>query len=212
MKINAVITKKPRIMARNEKLDMFDRSLLLIFAFMLISILAGAIIYRIKSNLFSSAVFESFVAFSTDVTGKSFFEAFSGFFAADLSVLIIITLLGVSAFGRIPILAAAVFRVLGIGALGAYLFDKFASAGLKYFLTVLLPGRVFMFFALLLSVQNCFQTGRKARLILTGKSTETIDFKIYLLRNTVAAVVFAAAAMTDTLLLRFVSGHFLPEL
>ena len=42
--------------------DMFDRSLLLIFAFMLISILAGAIIYRIKSNLFSSAVFESFVA------------------------------------------------------------------------------------------------------------------------------------------------------
>ena len=102
--------------------------------------------------------------------------------------------------------------MLGIGALGAYLFDKFGSAGLKYFLIVLLPGRVFMFFALLLSVQNCFQTCRKARLILTGKSTETIDFKIYLLRNTVAAVVFAAAAMTDTLLLRFVSGHFLPEL
>ena len=212
MKINAVITKKPRIKAQSDKFDMFDRTLLAIFGAMFISVIAGAIVYKIKSSSFSPAVFDMFVAFSTDITGKSFFEAFSGFFAADLSILVIITIFGVSAFGRVPILATAVFRVFGVGALGAYLFDKFGFAGLKYFLIVIIPGRLFMFFALLLSVQNCFQTCCKTRRILNGNSTESINFKFYLLRNAVAAIIFVVAALTDTLLLRFVSGHFLPVL
>ncbi len=212
MKINAAIAKKPRIRAQSDRFDMFDRTLLAIFGAMFISVISGAIVYKIKSSAFSTAVFDTFAAFSTDITGKSFFEAFSGFFTADLSMLIIITFLGVSAFGYVPILATAAFRVFGVGALGAYLFDKFGFAGLKYFLIVIIPGRLFMFFALLLSVQNCFQTCCKTRKILNGTSTESIDFKFYLLRNAVTAIIFVAAALTDTLLLRFVSGHFLPKL
>lgn len=211
MKINAVISK-PNINRRINELDSFERSLFAIFAIMLTSILAGALAYKTKSSFFESAVFESFVAFSTNLTGKSFFEAFSGFFAVDLSVLIILTLLGVSAFGEIPIISSVFFRVLGIGTLGAYLFDRFDSSGFKYFLLIILPGRIFMFFALLIAVQNCFQTSRKVRHILNGNSTETVDYRVYLIRNVIALSIFALGSLTDTLLLRFVSQHLISEL
>ena len=212
MKINAVITKKPRIKLQNFEFNLVNRSLFFIAGIMLLSILSGALIYKLKSEVIKASVFEMFVAFSTDVTGKSFFEAFSGFFAVDLSVLVILSLLGTSAFGRFPILIAAAFRTFGIGALGAYLFDSFGSAGLKYFLIIILPGKIFMFFALLLSVQNCFQTSRKVNLYTLERSTEKIDYKIYAARNAVALVVFALSSVIDAVLLKFLSGYFLPSI
>lgn len=212
MKINAVITKRPRTTMSKERLDVFDRTLIAIFGIMLVSVLSGALVYRIKSNFFDSAVFDSFVAFSTDLTGKSFFEAFSGFFAVDLSMIAILTILGTSSFGRVPILATAAFRVVGVGVLGTYLFDKFGVTGLKYFLAVIIPGRVFMFFALLLSVQNCVQCCNRIRLALKGENVKAVDYKVFLLRNLVAAALFALAALVDALLLKFASQHFLPQL
>lgn len=211
MKISAVITKKPRIKMRELKLNFSDRTLLLIFSVMLFSIIGGAVSYRIKSALFKTAIFDSFVAFSTDLSGKSFFEAFSGFFAVDLSALIVFSILGTSVFGELPILIATVFRTIGIGALGAYLFDSFALEGFKYFLIIILPGKILMFFALLLTVQNCFQMSRKIRINSTGKSNEFPDLKIYLIRNSVAMVIFALSAVTDTFLLRFLSQYFIPN-
>lgn len=212
MKINAVITKKPRINKRAIKLTLTDKTLVAIAGIMLISIISGALAYKTKSEFFKTSIFDSFVAFSTDISGKSFFEAFSGFFAADLSVLLVVTILGTCAFGRIPILMATAFRTVGIGTLGAYLFDSFGFDGAKYFLIIILPGKMLMFFALLLCVQNCFQTSRKMRMLATGKTTETVDFKIYTLRNAVAAVVLALSATLDTVLLRFFSQYFLPKL
>ena len=212
MKINAVITKKPRIKMQGVRLTLTDKTLIIIAFSMLISIVSGALIYKAQSELFKNSIFDAFVAFSTDLSGKSFFEAFSGFFAVDLSVLLVLTVLGVSAFGRVPILALAVFRVVGIGTLGAYLFDSFGSAGFKYFLLVILPGKAFMFFALLLTVQNCFQTSGRIKLLSNGKLSETLDLKIFIVRNSVAAVIFALSAVIDTILLKFVSQYFLPDI
>lgn len=212
MKINAVITKKPRIKMQGMRLNFIDRSLFAIAAIEFFSIISGALIYKLKSGLFKTSVFDVFVEFSTNLAGKSFFEAFSGFFAVDLSVLLLLTILGVSAFGRFPILLTAAFRVLGIGALGAYLFDGFGIEGFKYFLVIILPGKAVMFFALLLSVQNCFQTSRKVRLMSIGKDTEGLDYRIYIFRNIIAGAIFALSAIIDTTLLCSLSQHFLPNL
>lgn len=212
MKINAVITKKPRINVRAMKLTLTDKTLIAIAGVMLTSIICGALAYKTQSEFFKTSIFDLFAAFSTDISGKTFFEAFSGFFAVDLSVLFVMTILGTCAFGRIPILITTIFRTIGVGMLGAYLFDCFGFDGIKYFLIITLPGKILIFFALLLSVQNCFQTSRKMRLLVLGKTTETVDLKIYMLRNAVAAVVFALAATLDTALLRFLSQYFLPEL
>lgn len=211
MKINAVITKKPLIKFNRAKLSLVDKNIISIASIMFLSIVSGSLIYKFKPEVFKESVFEMFVAFSTDLSGKSFFEAFSGFFAVDLSVLIILSILGASTLGGFPILAAAAFRTLGIGAIGAYLFDSYAFAGLKYFLAVILPGKGFMFFALLLTVQNCFQTSRKIRLITLKKSNEEIDYKIYALRNATALVFFALSSVIDTLLIKYVSQYFMPD-
>lgn len=212
MKINAVITKKPRIKLQSVKLDFVNKTLFLIAGIIFLSIISGALIYKLKSEVIKASVFEIFVAFSTDVTGKSFFEAVSGFFAVDLSVLIILSILGTSAFGRVPILVVTAFRTLGIGALGAYLLDSFGVDGFKYYSIVILPGKAFMLFALLLSVQNCFQTSRKLKLYTLEKSNEKVDYNIYIARNSVALIIFALSALIDSLLLKYVSQYFLPNI
>ncbi len=211
MKINAVITKKPQIKMHGNRIKNADKALVAIEAVMLLAILCGGLLYRFKSDIFKTPLFESFVAFSTDLSGKSFFEAFSGFFITDLSVLLILSILGTSAFGRIPILITAFFRMSGIGSLGAYFFDSFAFSGIKYFLLVILPGKTFMFFAMLIIIQNCFQTAQKMRLAANIEITEKVDFKLYLLRNTIAAALLAVSALIDTALLKLLSQHLLPS-
>jgi len=89
LKINAVITKKPHIKMQGMRLNFIDRSLFAIAAIEFFSIISGALIYKLKSGLFKTSVFDVFVEFSTNLAGKSFFEAFSGFFAVDLSVLLL---------------------------------------------------------------------------------------------------------------------------
>lgn len=212
MKINAVITKRPSLSNEKRKIEEVDRNLLAIASIMMLSIVSGALIYRFKSDVFSDGIFKYFVAFSTDLSGKSFAEAFSGFFAVDLSVLLLISVFGVSAYGRVPILLTVIFRLLGIGALGSFLLDKYSAEGIKFFLAVIVPGKLFMLFALLLSAQNCFQTSKLTKQAIDGKNTEEISLKLFWLRNIVSAAIFLISALVDTLALRFLSPLFKLEI
>lgn len=212
MKINAVITKKPIQANEKRKIEDVDRNLLAIASIMMLSIISGALIYRFKSGAFSDGIFNYFVAFSTDLSGKSFAEAFSGFFAVDLSVLLLMSVFGVSAYGRVPILFTVIFRLLGIGALGSFLLDKYSGEGMKFFLAVIVPGKLFMLFALLLSAQNCFQTSKLTKQAVVGKNSEEISLKLFWLRNIVSIVIFSISALVDTLTLRFVSPLFKLEM
>lgn len=208
MKINAVFLKKSGVRRTGFHVGDAERSLLLIFAVILLSVIFGALAYTVNRNAFGGEIWNCFVSLLTNANGKSFIEIFSGFYIIDLFVLLLLTVFGSSSFGFLPTIITVAFRSVGIGTIGAYLFANYSFVGLKYYLLVIMPGKIVLFFGLLLAAQNCLRTSKKTKQIIDGKTGETIDRKLFFFRNAVCGAFFALSALTDTCLMYFLSGKF----
>lgn len=208
MKINAVFIKKPAIKRVGIKADESYRSLLLIFLVILISMVCGALAYCINRNAFSGELWNGFVRLMTDKSRKSFSEIFSGFYSIDLLVLILLSVFGSASIGFFPTIITVAFRTAGIGTIGAFLFVNHYLIGLKYYLLVIVPGKLLLFFGLLLAAQNSIQTSRKVKQITDGKTNEKIDKKLFAIRNGVCAAIFALSALVDAALIYLIPAEF----
>lgn len=208
MKINAVFLKKSGAKRTGFTAGDTEKSLFLIFAVMLLSVLLGSLAYTLNRNAFGGEIWNCFVSLLTNANGKSFIEIFSGFYIIDLFVLLLLTVFGTASFGAFPTVITVIFRTSGIGTIGAYLFSNYSFDGLKYYLLLILPGKVILFFGLLLAAQNSLRTSKKTKQIIDGKTGETIDRKLFFLRNAVCGAIFALSALVDTFLMYFLSGKF----
>lgn len=208
MKINAVITKKPALKKPNFKSLKIDTNLLIIAITIALSTLLGSFLYNIESPTFTSELFKQFLRFTTDYKGKTFVETFCGFYVMDLLYLLLVTIFGLSAFGRIPILSTVICKTIGIGSLGAYFLDCFAEKGFEYYALIIMPGTIIMLFATLLSAQNCFFTSKVTKALIEKKESSQLNIKLYLMRNSVSAIIFAFSSLIDTLCLRVFAKYF----
>ncbi|MGN1195036.1 MAG: hypothetical protein ACI4SB_06095, partial [Acutalibacteraceae bacterium] len=91
-----------------------------------------------------------FFSFSTDFSGKSYIEILSGFLSVNIIYYCIITVMGTSALGEIPIILLTFLQAMGIGSLTSYLFTSYGIRGFEYFLLVLFPGKVVLLIGSLL--------------------------------------------------------------
>lgn len=208
MKINAVFLKKSGVRRTGFHTDDAEKSLILIFAIMMVSVIFGALAYTLNRNAFGGEIWNCFVSLLTNTNGKTLIEIFSGFYIIDLFVLFLLTVFATASFGSFPAIITVFFRTVGIGTIGAYLFANYSFTGLKYYLLIILPGKVILFFGLLLAAQNCLRTSKKTKQIIDGKTVETIDRKLFFFRNAVCGAIFALSALTDTCLMYFLSGKF----
>ncbi len=208
MKINAVFLKKQKTGHIRVRAGEADRSLLTVFSVIILSMLCGALAYSLNKNAFSGELWNAFVSYMTNKNGKSLIELFSGLYIIDLFTLLLLTIFGTASFGFAPAIATIIFRTTGIGTIGSYLFSNYTFVGLKYFYLIILPGKIFLFFGLMLAAQNCLQTGKKIKLIVGGKTSDSVDKKLFLFRNTVSAIIFALSALTDALLMYCASSSF----
>lgn len=206
MKINAVFLKKPGIKYRRAGISEADKSLIVISAVILASIFAGALAYALNRNAFGGELWNGFFSLFTNANGKSFVELFSGFYVIELFTIILLSVFGTASYGQLPAIAVIILRTVGIGTIGAYLYDNYLSVGFKYFSVIILPGKLLLFFGLLLAAQNALQTSKKTKQCIDGKTGETVDRKLFMLRNGVCAVIFALSALLDAALMYFASG------
>lgn len=209
MKISAVFLKKPKRKKLRINASETDKSLLIIFLTILLSIICGAMAYIFNRDAFGGELWNAFVSYLTNRGGKTFAELFSGLYIINLFTLILLSIFGTSSFGLIPTLTTVIARTLGIGTIGAYLFMCYSFTGLKYYYMVILPGKVLMLFGLLLAAQNSIQTSRRINQALDGKTGENVDKRMYTIRSLVCAIIFAVSALIDTLLIIFASEKFI---
>lgn len=208
MKINAVFLKKQKTGHIKVRAGDADRSLLAVFSVITLSMLCGALAYSLNKNAFGGELWNAFVSYITNKNGKSLIELFSGFYIIDLFTLVLLSIFGTASFGCAPAIATIIFRTTGIGTIGSYLFSNYSFVGLKYFYLIILPGKLFLFFGLMLAAQNSLQNGKKIKLIVDSKTGDSVDKKLFLFRNTVSAIIFALSSLTDALLMYCASGNF----
>ena len=196
MKISAVI--------RNPSRDLFNtinenKSSVQSTAIIVLGIIFGVLLYVFNSESLTRDLFEYFVSFTTDFSHKNKPEIFSGLLLPDLIYLIIMIILGTSAFGTPVVICINLVNSMGLGMLITYIYDNFALKGIEYSLLVLLPGKFLLVLAMILLTQNSVVTSKSIRELVHTKSDRVVDFKKYTIRSVVILAIILLSALIDFL-------------
>lgn len=221
MKISAVFSKKDisafgfpknklndKTKHTKQKLTLSDKLLLISGAVILSGITVGVLLFRTNSTYMSGELCKYFLSFSTDFSGKSFLEILSGFLSVNLIYYCIVTVMGTSALGDLPVALATFLQATGIGALTSYLFTTYGIRGFEYFLLVLFPGKVILLIAGILLSQNCIKSVIQIRSSLKQTSHEKYDLKLYLIRSLFILVIVVLSCLVDSVTVKLFAPLF----
>ena len=219
MKISAVFPKKrdkikplkaegtPKAILKY-KLTLSDKLLLVSGLVIMLGIMTGVLLFRTNSSYMSGELCKYFLSFSTDFSGKSYIEILSGFLSVNIIFYCIMTVMGTSALGEIPIILMTFLQATGIGSLTSYLFTSYGIRGFEYFLLVLFPGKVVLLIGSLLLTQNCIKSVIQIRQGLKQASHEQYSLKLYLIRSLFILAIIIASCLIDSVTIKLFAPLF----
>lgn len=185
-----------------------DKALISAFFAALTGVLTGALIYGFKLNNTNNPLFDLFISFNTDFTGKSQAEIFSGIAISVLVYFLALFLSGTSFTGKYLCIFATFFKMLGIGAFISFLYVKYGLKGLEYVLLVFFPGKTILFFSSLFMTKNSFDMSNNVKNGIYEKGSSTDFIKTYYLRSMIILFVFLLSAVVDFVTIKVFSPLF----
>lgn len=206
MKVNAVITK-PKIIGKGSHLSPSKISLLISCFAIFFGIIFGSLIYILNPNFISEGIMKYFISFSTEFSGKTFIEIFSGNFSANMPYYFLCVIFGTCALGAVPVTAATFVKSLGIGVLSAYIFGVYELRGLEYYLLTIFPGKIIFMMAMIILSQICVTSSQQIKKAIKNQNSE-FDKNIYYKRCLVIFALLTVSALVDSVMVKCFSSLF----
>lgn len=195
---------KPEKTRKNRTTDFLDeknRVLLLIIS--IISILAGAFVYRFIPNDDITAEFDSMLNLfnSADWTKILLY-----FLQADLVYLLISFFIGTSYIGAVLSALPIIFKCIYIGYQSGYLYNEFELKGVLYCLVLLYPCYVITTSSLIFACDESIYMSRYLYGAITNKNTANdISVRLYLLRYLILFVINLVCIAINSVIVCFIA-------
>ncbi len=195
---------KPEKTKRNFASDLLNeknRVLLLIIS--IISILAGALIYRFFPN--------NEIASEIDIMLKSFNSAdfiqiFLLFFQADLIFILISFFIGTSYIGAVLSPLPIILKCIFIGYQSGYLYNEFELKGVLFCLVLLYPCYVITTASLIFACDESIYMSRYLYSAITNKNTaNNISVRLYSLRYLILFVINLVCIAVNSAIVCFIA-------
>lgn len=203
MKINAVIAPK-RIRLKNTEL-LQNKSTIITFLLLVVAVVAGVLFYSLFNELLNENLCASFTAFSELVAEKSKPEIFSGLLLSIFIYLLLVFLFSTSVIGAPFIYILSFLKLMGLGAVVAYIYSAFGLKGIEYCLLVLLPGKFFLILAIMILTDSAVHLSRSIRL---KDSDNVIEYKIIFARFILVFIIATLSVLIDYATCIFFSSLF----
>lgn len=137
------------------------------------------------------------------------FSLFSASFASGFIFLLVVFLLGISAWGFFALPAVPLFKGFGFGLSTGYMYGAYGFYGVLYNLLIILPGAFIAALVIIVMSKDSFRFSWELMMSMRGfKNDISGEFKLYIIRIFWALLILAGSSIADMLLSLIFSGLF----
>lgn len=193
MKISAVISsdliKKERYIK--------DKTLLLCFAVIASGLVSGTFIYLFAKEALNAEILDAFLSYFTSFSHKTKIEIFSGMLIANLPYILLVIVLGTSAYGSVFIAIFSFIKIAGLGILSAYFYSEFALKGVEYSLLVFFPGKFMLILSVLFMMHYSINNSIHISRLIKGEYKTENSSSLYSVKTATAVMMFILSSLFD---------------
>lgn len=151
MKINAVILRKDKIKSIRHLSDNRNKQIFLT-VYLSVFVLAGIILFIYLKEKSAGTVNLSFNEYIQFIKTESKPVVFMGLLSGNISFFVLIIFLSSNLFGKPLIYILCALKISALSFVVTYLYNTFQIKGIEYALLVLLPGKLLLILAIILSI------------------------------------------------------------
>lgn len=195
---------KPERIKKNHSTDFIsekNRVLLLIIS--IISILAGAFVYRFFPNSDITAEFYSMINL---FNSANWTQIFLFFLQADLIFFVVSFFIGTSYIGAVLSALPIILKCIFIGYQSGYLYNEFELKGVLFCLVLLYPCYIITTTSLIFACDESIYMSRYLYGAIANKNTaNNISVRLYLLRYIILFVINLACIAINSVIVCFIA-------
>lgn len=198
MKINAVITAKRLKTPEN---NYYNISALISAIPIGVGIISGCIVYLLFGEIIKGELWNFFIRFTIEFTGKTKVEILTGLLLSNVPYLVLMYLFGTNLRGTYLAFALSFFKSFGLGLISTYIYCAYSLKGIEYCLLIFFPGKVIQIFSMLLLTENCHNMSLNLSNVVKEKNDSHIDLMRYELRNIFISALFTLSCIVDFIMI-----------
>lgn len=174
-----------------------DKIYLISFSIIAVSFIFGTALYITAENSLTEEIFSCFTEFYSDFSHKTKLEVFSGILLSHLPYIMLVIILGTSAYGYGIIWIFSFIKASGLGILAAYFYTTFALEGIEYALLVFFPGKFFLILSMLFTMKCSADNSLYISRLIKGECRTENSSTLYSLKMVTAVLLFVLSSAID---------------